>query len=144
MLNSVLSVITSALFQDHMGVCRYNLVRCPNRGCEAQPMFQCDLHRHVNEECLYQPVPCRLCRMNVAQALMHDHFSQDCMDYEIQCPNGCGNSVKRRDVSLENRPVICHVTILCKIPECGHPGTCMCEYIKIIFIFMLCPLLLAV
>eukprot|EP00117_Sycon_ciliatum_P045399 scpid31318/ scgid5718/ TNF receptor-associated factor 3; CAP-1; CD40 receptor-associated factor 1; CD40-binding protein; LMP1-associated protein 1 len=106
---------------DHMGVCRYNLVRCPNRGCEGQPMFQCDLHRHINEECLYRPVPCRLCRMNVAQALMHDHLSQDCMDYEIQCPNGCGNSVKRRDLERHTAQDCSHIVCTCPYQRYSCP-----------------------
>eukprot|EP00117_Sycon_ciliatum_P044375 scpid79394/ scgid32025/ TNF receptor-associated factor 5 len=84
--------------KDHIGICKYKMVHCPNRGCQASPMTLHDLQRHTNEKCLYCPVPCHLCRTSVPQAFLHPHLVKDCLEYEVQCPNRCGVDVKRKNL----------------------------------------------
>ncbi|XP_065181186.1 uncharacterized protein LOC135811872 isoform X2 [Sycon ciliatum] len=109
--------------EDHLAVCEYVTVRCPNEGC-SETMHRNQLNHHVTDVCRYTPVPCALCSVLVPQALTPDHIAQECINAEVQCAM-CRNQIKRKELVQHMAEDCPNKTVVCPYHQysCAFEGT---------------------
>ncbi|KPP71213.1 TNF receptor-associated factor 5-like [Scleropages formosus] len=59
------SKVTLCRLQDHLKICQYESVQCPNSGC-SETLFRKDVGDHLDSQCRYRLEPCPYCRKHYA------------------------------------------------------------------------------
>ena len=77
-------------------LCQFELVPCPNAGCDLRLPRQ-DLDRHQQNECPHRIVVCQYCNdvETTYRELSTVHWGE-CPDFPVSCPNNCDAGEMRR------------------------------------------------
>ncbi|XP_077995744.1 uncharacterized protein LOC144449148 [Glandiceps talaboti] len=69
-------------------ICELTIIKCSNKNCEKN--FQrCDLHNHLENECLGRLVTCCHCQQQCAFIQKQEHESEVCQKVPVNCPYTC-------------------------------------------------------
>jgi hypothetical protein len=108
--------------ENHEKTCEFMMVTCTNEGCQVTVPAK-DLAHHKEYDCKFRIIPCAMCGNPIIFSQQRDHFSRDCPDIKVECENGCGTKVKRKEMSehlstCENVKVPCPFNSLgCEFEE---------------------------
>ena len=77
----------------HYNMCRYILIKCV---CDVQ-IPKRDIEQHKTRDCPLREVPVEFCDgLTVFRGM--DHHNAICRLLPVSCPNGCGQTMTRRDI----------------------------------------------
>lgn len=76
-----------------MDECKCETVNCPNSQC-GQMIMRKDTKEHSNT-CGYSILDCKLCNLSVFKSQLQQHLDEYCINREISCTQGCGNTIMR-------------------------------------------------
>ncbi|XP_064383978.1 TNF receptor-associated factor 5-like [Halichondria panicea] len=114
----------SRFYQEHKAVCKYMVVPCPNSayGCPSR-LSKVDMRNHMITKCRFRPVQCTWCLKNVLDE--QAHIKSECEDVSVPCPNKCGVSVPRKELSKHTRTLCTHQLRNCDYKNlgCSYKGT---------------------
>ncbi|XP_018606186.1 TNF receptor-associated factor 5 isoform X1 [Scleropages formosus] len=91
------SKVTLCRLQDHLKICQYESVQCPNSGC-SETLFRKDVGDHLDSQCRYRLEPCPYCRKHYAVIHLMDHRNSTCLEVKVPCPNNCDQMIKRHEL----------------------------------------------
>lgn len=95
---------------DHLSLCAYKEVQCPNAGCAIKLLSQ-NLKEHVEVNCLFKKAACLWCGVSISQAEQQNH-KKICPRLPLSCPEGCGeSSIPRNSIDdhLENHCTLAEI-----------------------------------
>ena len=95
-------------------VCKFSEVSC--RYCSESVLY-CDLQRHETSECARRPGRCEHCKKTFSDHCKH---RETCKSLPVACPNDCGKSVRRRELSAHTA----HQCPLRVVPCAFHIAGC--------------------
>eukprot|EP01112_Ceratiomyxa_fruticulosa_P015698 TRINITY_DN4655_c0_g2_i1.p1 TRINITY_DN4655_c0_g2~~TRINITY_DN4655_c0_g2_i1.p1 ORF type:complete len:855 (-),score=165.24 TRINITY_DN4655_c0_g2_i1:85-2649(-) len=122
--------ITRGCLQDHLSKCPFILVQCtnstsdlPNAPPPCGKFLRKDLATHQSTTCPFRRVPCpEGCNEQVVFWNIEGHFST-CTHASIDCVNGCGAKVPRKDMGQHVNEVCTHQAVPCKYAKWGCDAT---------------------
>ena len=83
-------------YKEHINQCPKEIINCPNKGCIFNDRRE-EMYKHKNK-CDYQLIQCKKCSSKMLLSEKETHINY-CPKVEIKCPQGCGETVKRKDIS---------------------------------------------
>jgi hypothetical protein len=103
--------------------CARQIIQCPNNGCGSL-FFREDVQLHL-VTCDYRITPCEDCQVNIAFIVMKNH-QEICPMFKLECPQGCGVLIQRKDIELHIQNDCLNTIIACPYAKFG----CLTELTK--------------
>ena len=104
---------------DHLKFCNYQVVHCPNDGCNSK-LERHNLLNHLKIYCVYRNVRCKYCLENIKLLDYEAHKKSECPELLVKCPHqGCNLVVKRRQLRHHITSNCLYRIIVCSA-NCGE------------------------
>ncbi len=116
--NGCKEILSYGAFPEHVNICPFEVVTCTNN-CDIAGLLRKDLKQHCQEECSNRIVNCSLCNEEGKHSLIVGDHTKWCPDVILECPNKCGEKVKRKDIE-QHREQQCPLEVVeCAFKEAG-------------------------
>ncbi|KAI6658051.1 hypothetical protein LOD99_15764 [Oopsacas minuta] len=83
----------------HLDECLFLHLYCPMK-CETV-IARGELEAHTYSQCLQRKVQCEYCKQFGLAKGLESHY-QNCKDFPVTCPHGCGECIPRRQSEIHN------------------------------------------
>eukprot|EP00118_Oscarella_pearsei_P019615 m.209113 g.209113 ORF g.209113 m.209113 type:complete len:596 (+) comp39725_c1_seq29:2949-4736(+) len=108
--------------ESHQNDCLFQIVVCPNEGCSLS-IKRRDFDEHLEKECDFRTLACSLCGQLVTLGAQAEHDAEVCPEATLECPNGCGERIRRKKLSEHKRTECSNAKLSCKYPGCTVEGS---------------------
>ncbi|XP_022804795.1 TNF receptor-associated factor 4-like [Stylophora pistillata] len=101
----------------HLGNCPFHRLPCNNSKCQERVQRR-HIKQHENEECPWRILNCSYCSDPYPECEMQDHI-KECKKFPMTCPNSCGSSIPRDEVSTHTKDECPRTILPCPFARVG-------------------------